>query len=92
MHTVHMRLRWYGPEHSRSIAHSEAFVHGLALHTAKPSFMDFSSKKEEKKLHGLEKHHGGTKPILLPHTDTSMSAANACLADLLSSTTEKAST
>jgi len=54
-----MRLRWYGPEHSRSIAHSEAFVHGLASHTAKPSFMDFSSKKEEKKLHGLEKHHGG---------------------------------
>jgi len=65
---------------SRSIAHSKlASLHGF-LFKKKKNFMDWRSIME------------GTKPILLPHTDTSMSAANACLAGLLSSTTEKAST
>jgi len=75
-----MRFRWYGPR---------PFKKHCTQQTSKPSWISLQKKE---KLHGLEKHHGGIKPILLPHTDTSMSAANACLAGLLSSTTEKAST
>lgn len=64
------------------------------LFTATPGLSRHAFAPEQS-LHGLigEKHHGGgAKPIPLLHTDTAMSAANACLPELLSSTTEKAST
>lgn len=63
-----------------SIAHSKAFVHG------------FLFKKRRKKTSWIGEASWRHQANPLPHTDTSMSAANACLADLLSSTTEKACT